>query len=197
MNLASSGLKLWVVLLVVIVVLGLFASRAADVLVVDSPRPSDVILVLAGETEKRPEKAVELLDQGYGHKIVMDVPMNSEIYRVTVLQLAQNYVKRLPEASAISICPIVGLSTKAESKEAERCMAGMGARTVLIVTADFHTRRAAQIFRKEVPEYQYSTAAVTNNEEFGGRWWTHRQWAKTLVDEWMRVIWWSCVDRWF
>lgn len=197
MKLESSRVKLWLVLLVIVVVFCLLAAKAADVLVVDAPRPSDAILVLAGETEKRPEKAVQLLLQGYGRKIVMDVPVDAKIYEVTEIQLAERYVQNLPEAASISICPIVGLSTKAESREAAKCLAKTGARSVLIVTADFHTRRAGEIFRKEVPEYRYSTAAVYNSEQFGGRWWTHRQWAKTLVDEWMRVIWWKCIDQWF
>jgi hypothetical protein len=189
--------RVWVIVWVAAAGLLLLAAKAADVLVVDAPRPSDIILVLAGETEKRPERAIELLQQGYGRKIVIDVPEDAKIYQYTELELAESYIQHLPEAAAISICPIVGLSTKAESKDAEKCLAGSGAKRVLIVTADFHTRRAGEIFRREVPQYEYSTAAVPNSGQFGGRWWTHRQWAKTLVDEWMRVIWWKCVDRWF
>ena len=34
------------------------------ILVVDSPQPSDVIVVLAGETDRRPAHALQLLNQG-------------------------------------------------------------------------------------------------------------------------------------
>jgi hypothetical protein len=37
--------------------------------VVDPPRPSDVILVLAGETESCPERALQLLARGYGRRV--------------------------------------------------------------------------------------------------------------------------------
>lgn len=174
----------------------LLASKAGDFLIVDDPRPSDVILVLAGETENRPERALSLLRAGYSQKIVLDVPAGVKIYGFTQTDLAQRYVHDLPEAAQITICQIAGLSTKDESKEAEKCMAGTGARSVLIVTADFHTRRALEIFKRQVPEYEYSTAAATNRQHFGARWWTHREWAKTLLDEWMRLLWWKCVDRW-
>lgn len=174
----------------------LFVAKAGDLLIVDAPRPSDVILVLAGETENRPERALQLLEQGYGRKVVIDVPEGVKIYGFTQTDLAQRYIQALPQSAAITVCPIAGLSTKEETEDVSKCLAGTGARSVLIVTADFHTRRALDIFRREVPEYTYSAAAARNSQNFGAKWWTHRQWAKTLVDEWLRLLWWECVDRW-
>src|SRR5580700_5538985 len=140
------------------------AAKAGDFLVVDAPVHSDVILVLAGETDRRPQRALELLAQGYGQRVVLDVPANAKIYEFTQIQLAQKYiqalhVEALPQAVSISICPINGLSTKDESKDAEKCLASEGSKSVLIVTSDFHTRRALSIFRREVPGYDYSVAA--------------------------------------
>jgi hypothetical protein len=57
-----------------LLVLALLAAKAGSLLVVDAPRPSDVILVLAGETDRRPERALQLLAQGYGRRVVLDVP---------------------------------------------------------------------------------------------------------------------------
>lgn len=180
---------------VVIVLLGM-AAKAGGFLVVDEPRPSDVILVLAGETDQRPERAQQLLAQGLGRQIVLDVPANAKIYEFTQLQLAKKYTEDLPQPLRISICPISGLSTKEEAKDAEKCLAQVGGKSVLIVTSDFHTRRALSVFRREVPAYQFSVAAARNEEQFGVHWWTHRQWAKTFTDEWLRLIWWNMVDRW-
>ena len=59
-----------VLALMVAVVLVVFAANAGRMLVVDSPQRSDVILVLAGETELRPARALELLGQGYGRRVV-------------------------------------------------------------------------------------------------------------------------------
>ena len=172
------------------------ASKAGSFLLVDAPRRSDVILVLAGETERRPQRALELLGQGYARRIVLDVPNNADFYGTTLLELAQKYVQALPQATSISICPIDGLSTKDESKDAEKCLQLESAKSVLIVTSDFHTRRALSIFRREVPGYEYSVAAARQGTQFGARWWAHRQWAKTFVDEWLRLIWWKLVDQW-
>jgi hypothetical protein len=172
------------------------AAKAGAFLVVDAPVPSDVILVLAGEADRRPERALQLLAQGYGRRVVLDVPANLKIYEFTAIQLAQKYIQDLPQAASVSICPIEGRSTKAESKDAEKCLEGEGGKSVLIVTSDFHTRRALGVFRREMPGRKYSVAAARDETQFGVRWWTHRQWAKTAVDEWLRLTWWKAVDQW-
>jgi hypothetical protein len=171
-------------------------AKAGGFLVLDAPRPSDVILVLAGETDRRPELALQLLAQGYGRRIVLDVPADAKIYEFTQLDLARKYVQDMPQAASVSICPIEGLSTKDESKEAEKCIAREGGKSVLIVTSDFHTRRAVGVFRREIPGHEYSVAAARDETQFGVRWWTHRQWAKTFANEWLRLIWWKVVDQW-
>jgi hypothetical protein len=172
------------------------AAKAGSFLIVDEPRRSDVILVLAGETDRRPARALELLARGYGRRVVLDVPASAKLYEFTQIQLAQKYVQDLPQGALVSVCPIDGLSTRDESKDAEKCIAGEGGKSVLIVTSDFHTRRALSIFRREVPGHEYSVAATRDEEQFGARWWTHRQWAKTFVNEWLRLIWWKMVDQW-
>jgi hypothetical protein len=188
--------RAWLVLLLLAGLSAGLAAKAGEFLLVDAPRPSDVILVLAGETDRRPERALQLMAQGFGRRVVLDVPTNSKIYEFTEIQLAQSYIQKLPQGESVSICPIDGLSTKDESKDAEKCLAREGGKSVLIVTSDFHTRRALSVFRREVPGHEYSAAAARDGEQFGVRWWIHRQWAKTFVDEWLRLIWWKIVDQW-
>jgi DUF218 domain len=179
-----------------LVVLIILAAKAGSFLVVDQPLPSDVILVLAGETDSRPQLALELLSKHFGKRIILDVPAKATIFRFTELQLAQKYIQDLPQPDLVSICPIEGLSTKEESKDAGKCLQRKGAQTVLIVTSDFHTHRALAIFRHELPSYRFSVAAARSEEGFGAKWWTHRQWAKTFFDEWLRLVWWSAIERW-
>jgi hypothetical protein len=186
----------WVLAVLLVAMLVVFAANAGRSLVVDDPHPSDVILVLAGETDRRPARALELLDQGYGRRVVMDVSASANIYDSTQVELAERYVRGLPQKASVRICPIRGLSTREEAHDVEKCLAGEEGRRVLIVTSEFHTRRALSIFREEVPGRSFSVAAAKDEMQFGTRWWTHRQWAKTCLDEWMKVVWWSVVDRW-
>jgi len=173
-----------------------FAVNAGRWLILDQPEHSDVIVVLAGETDRRPARALELLRQGLAPRIVMDVPADSNLYGVSELELAQRWVEKLPEAASITICTIAGLSTRDESHDVAQCLAQEKSDHILIVTSDYHTRRARSIFEHELHGKVFSMAAARDDGQFGARWWKHRQWAKTLVDEWMRVIWWNAVDRW-
>jgi hypothetical protein len=190
------GKRATVGLVILGAVLILFALNAGNMLVVDDPQKSDVIVVLAGETDRRPAHALELLDQGYAPRVLMDVPAATRIYEFTQVQLAEKYVRDLPQASAITICPIVGLSTRDESHDVMKCLAQEKGTRILIVTSDFHTRRALNIFRHEVPGKSFSVAAARDGAQFGTRWWTHRQWAKTFLDEWMKFAWWNVLERW-
>jgi hypothetical protein len=179
-----------------LLILTSFLLAAGRILVTDSPEQSDVILVLAGETDHRPARGLELLDQGYAPRMMVDVPAASRLYNVSETDLARNYIKTLPEASAIDICPIEGLSTRAETHDVERCLRGTPSSHVLIVTSDFHTRRALSIFHHELSGRSFSIAASHDDAQFGIRWWTHRQWAKVCLEEWIRFVWWNAIERW-
>lgn len=165
---------------------------------VDAPQPSDVILVLAGETDYRPVLAMQLLKQGYARRAILDVPAGQQMFGFSEVDLAEKYIQSLPDAAAISVCPIIGLSTKDESHDAEKCLNrdNEGGDRVLIVTSDFHTRRALSVFRHEVRGKTFAVRGSHDEIQFGPRWWQHRQWAKTCFEEWMRLIWWTAVDRW-
>jgi uncharacterized SAM-binding protein YcdF (DUF218 family) len=188
--------KFRVALLLVFLLSALLLLGSGRFLVLNQPRKSDVIVVLAGETERRPARALELLDQGYAPRLILDVPGQARIYQWSQPELAQEYVQSLPQASAMMICPINGLSTKGEARDVGRCLEKIETRSVLLVTSDYHTRRALSIFSRVLPQYQYSIAAAYDPREFGVRWWQHREWAKVELDEWIRLVWWEAVDRW-
>jgi vancomycin permeability regulator SanA len=183
-----------VVVLVLIVVA--LASQAARFLVVDDPQKSDAIVVLAGDTNVRPARALALLRQGMARHLFLDVEVRDQIYDQRLPDLAQKYVAALPEGNRVSVCAITGFSTNAESDDVNRCLQSAGVRTVLIVTSDFHTRRALMIFRHRLPQYRFSVAAARDPAQFGNAWWSHREWAKVTLDECMKLVWWEAVDRW-
>jgi hypothetical protein len=183
-----------------IVILGLLLlwliSRSDRYLVVDHPQKADVIVVLAGETDKRPARGLQLLQQGMASKIVLDVPGDARVYDTTYVDVARRWADASYQSSAITVCPIHGLSTKAEAIESAACAKSVGANSILLVTSDYHTRRARSVFRSAIKNIPIDVAAAYDPTQFGDGWWRHRQWAKTNVDEWLRLIWWEFVDRW-
>ncbi|GAC1431009.1 MAG: hypothetical protein NVS1B11_05140 [Terriglobales bacterium] len=114
------GVKLAsLVLALSILVIVLFAT-SGSFLVEDKPGPADIIVVLAGETEVRPTRGLELLKHGYASQIILDVP-EAQIYGRSEIEIAKGYVQHLPENAAITICPIVVLSTKTEANDVQHC----------------------------------------------------------------------------
>jgi DUF218 domain len=188
------------VFVALLIVLGL-ASLAARFLLVDDPQKADAIVILAGETRLRPALGLELLRQGMAPHLFLDVVVFDEIYNQPLTSLADGYLHSVPQGSLppksdAAVCPIRGFSTKAEAGDVRKCLQQVGAHKVLLVTSDAHTRRALLIFRHELPEYEFSIAAARNPEQFGFNWWMHREWAKSTVDEWTKLLWFEGVDRW-
>src|SRR5438445_10596278 len=91
-------------------------AASGGFLVVDEPRKSDVLIVLAGETDRRPTRALELFDHGYASKIVLDVPAQAKIYPWTQPELAQKYGDSLSQPPAITNGKITALHTKPAAK---------------------------------------------------------------------------------
>ena len=192
-----AGRYRWIMFMVLPIGIILLATAAGRILVVDAPQKADVIVVLAGETDHRPARALDLLRQGYAPRILLDVPAAGAIYDTTLLQIAKSYVAGLPEASRVTICPIAGLSTRDESHDVLKCLSPQDRpASILLVTSDYHSRRALSIFRHEIHGASFSVAAAHDDSQFGTRWWTHRQWAKICVDEWLRMMWWNFIERW-
>src|SRR5580698_4950719 len=174
----------------------LVSSQAGRFLVVDKPEKSDAIVVLAGETRFRPAHGLELLRQGWAPRMFMNAETRNLIYDQQLIDIAQKYANSLPEADRVSVCPINSFSTNAETEDVSRCLKPINAHRVLLVTSEFHTRRSLMIFSHRLPQYQFSVAAARNPAQFGEAWWTNREWAKTVLDEWMKMFWWQTVDRW-
>jgi len=185
--------------LLAIVVAGIiFALNAGRILVVRDLRKADAILVLDGEADRRPALALELLRQGYAHRVLLDASSDARLYHLTPVQIAEEYIRTLPPepAGSVSVCGMSALSTMEEAAQARRCLDAVGARSLLVVTSEYHTRRALSVFRHSFPDRPVGVAGAVEPDQFGVRWWRHRQWAKVTLGEWTRLIWWECVDRW-
>jgi uncharacterized SAM-binding protein YcdF (DUF218 family) len=180
---------------IVVLLIVMIARQAARILVVDKPEKSDAIVVLAGETGVRPARAVELLRQGVAPHVFLDAEA-ALVYDSVLPDIAQRYINDLGEVGRVTVCPIGSFSTFAEADHVNRCLSSIGAHRVLIVTSDYHTRRALMIMRHRLPQYEFSVAAARDPDRFGEAWWTTREWAKNMLSEWTKIFWFEAVDRW-
>ena len=172
--------------------------HAGRALIVNSPQRSDVILVLAGDSnDERYWKAISLLRAGYARQVLVDARADAVSYGRTAAELTEDFVRRtttdLP--GRVGVCSTKGDSTVRELNSAASCLERVGAHTVLLVTSDYHTRRALSIARKQLPRYTWTVAAADSGLLSQSKWWTDRSLAKEVFLEWQRLAWWEVVER--
>lgn len=187
--------------IVILLLAGAFCLiRSGSYLVVNQPERSDVIVVLAGDhNDHRYQRGLELLRAGYGQKMIVDASSDL-IYGHTFADYAAAFVAQSAGSneSQIGICAIINDSTAQESSNIRNCLALLhpAPHSALVVTNDFHTRRALSILRSRLPQYRWSAAAVSDPAIFGQPWWRNREWAKTALYEWEKLVWWQCFESW-
>ncbi len=162
------------ILPILILALALALPRAGSYLVVDRPSPSDAIVVLAGDSgDSRLNRGLQALKTGLGRELFVDADNRNPIFGRTLAQIAQSYLQTLPpeQAAHIHVCPITAKSTVAESAEVARCLAPLHPHQVLIVTSDYHTRRALSVFQRRLPQYGWSVTAAHDDTEFRQDYW--------------------------
>jgi DUF218 domain-containing protein len=185
---------------IVFLVCALLFLQPGGYLIVNSPQKSDAIVVLWGDqATARYLHALELLRSGYGQHLVVDAHAG-QIYGQSIAALATDFVARTAgeNASQVSLCIIGGESTKEEAREVEQCLERLqpAPHSAILVTDDYHTRRALSIFRQRLPQYRWTAAANHDDSVFGQPWWKNREWAKTYLTECEKLVWWELWDRW-
>ena len=173
----------------------LLLSHAGSFLVVDDPRPADAIVVLEGSGDTPGfDRAVRLHREGYAKSILLNAGIARAIYGHSEADLAADYLKRTGHLDTL-ICPTVGGSTFEEVADVKRCLDLIGARSAILMTSDFETRRTLDIFRKRLPQYRWSVAAASTPYHNAEQYWKHRGWAKTVLVEWEDLLWWKLVEQ--
>ena len=193
----------WLIVLVGLVAVLVFIARhAASILLVDNPVKSDVILVLAGEGgDSRFWRGVELLKEGYGQSMILDVTGPFTKYGISNTEIAKAFVAANAPAGT-SVCEALADSTFTETVFVAHCLQALHPKSVLIVTSDYHTRRALAIFQKRLPQYEWHVAASEgplvdqSREGVANDWWNDRGELMTILEEFEKWIWWNLVDQW-
>lgn len=171
--------------------------HAGDYLVIDEPKPSDVIVVLDGDDGSRLPRAIELLQSGVAPELILDADAQHRWLGRTEADEKLLEIASLGDvAGRVRVCPIEAASTAGESKAFSKCIRHLPIHRILIVTSAYHSRRALATFSRALPQYQWSVASSKNAEKFGTEWWTRGTWASTTFHEWEKLIWWQAVDRW-
>jgi len=189
-----------IVLLLIVILCGLATLQSGSWLIVNHPEKADALVALGGMgNDVRYYHGLQLLRQGEGQYLIEDVA-EGVFYGRDAKDLASEFVARTagPNAPKVSVCPIYGDSTDQETQFVAGCLDRVlpNWHSAVLVTDDYHTRRALSIFRRRLPNQHWSAAATANPQLFGLPWWKNRTWAKTYLMECQKLLYWELWDRW-
>jgi uncharacterized SAM-binding protein YcdF (DUF218 family) len=167
---------------VVLAALGNFLVKAGP------PEKADAIVVLAGDGfGHRILTAGDLIKQGYAPKALISGPDGN--YGIYECDLAIPFAVRAgdPE-SYFGHLEHHARSTSDEAKVVVNQLRKMGVKRVLLVTSNFHTRRAGKIFRRTAPDLDFIVVAAPDEFFKPDSWWHDREASKIFVYEWLKTV---------
>jgi uncharacterized SAM-binding protein YcdF (DUF218 family) len=176
-------------LLVVIVTSRFWLAALGGYLVrAEPPVQADMIVVLAGDfSGNRILAAGDLVRRGFAPKAL--VSGTSGEYGLHETDLAIPFaVRHGYPASYFVALPNDSRSTKAEADEVLAALGKWRARRVDIVTSNFHTRRAGNIYRAKAPGLEIHMVAAPDVSFTPDGWWKDRDARKTFLMEWTKTV---------
>jgi uncharacterized SAM-binding protein YcdF (DUF218 family) len=177
-----------VVVLALIFHNAVLAALGAYLVKAGPPEKADIALVLAGDGEgNRILKAAQLARQGYVSKVLVSGP--SGIYGHYECDLAIPFAVKAgyPESYFVHL-ENDARSTQEEARDAIARLRQLGVHSVLLVTSDYHTRRAGKIFRSAAPDLRFIVVAAPDVSFTPDGWWHNRQGEKIAFNEWLKTV---------
>jgi uncharacterized SAM-binding protein YcdF (DUF218 family) len=175
------------------------------ILVSTDPLPlhSDVAVVMQGSIaaeRARLAGAVELLQENRVGQILVSIPKES-YWGQSIAPIARTYIERNYGPTAAAHLTFCGTdrtvdSTRQEAAVLADCVRGSNWHSMVLVTSDYHTRRAKIIWKKVLgknsPIERPHVYGVADEEFHPAGWWRDRRSAKTWITE-ITKLWWTSV----
>ncbi|HYP14520.1 MAG TPA: YdcF family protein [Bryobacteraceae bacterium] len=153
------------------------------------PKKADAALVLAGDIRgNRIRTASQLVRNGFVPVVLVSGPM--EWYGINEATLAIDFAVRQGDPASWYV-PVFysATSTLSEATALPRILRSRNIRRLLIVTSNFHTRRAGSIFRRKLPgDIEISMIAAPDPYFTPEGWWQNREGQKTVFFEVSKTI---------
>lgn len=153
-----------------------------------APHKADMALVLAGDGRgNRILTAAELVKQGYVPRVLVSGPDGN--YGMHECDLAIPFAVKAgyPEGYFVHF-ENTARSTEDEAAQAAVVLRRMGVHQLLLVTSNFHTRRAAGMFRAAMPDLSVTIVSSPDPYFSPDGWWKNREGQKTALYEWMKTV---------
>lgn len=146
-------------------------------------------MVLGGDDSgDRILKAAQMAEAGYVPCVIVDGPTNL-IGHDSDMTIEYARKRGFPALlfHALLLPPRLN-STRSETKYVGNYLKAHGTKKILLVTSNFHTRRAARLMRKQNPGLQVIVIAAPDPSFSPNSWWKSRDGQKTFLLEWLKTI---------
>jgi uncharacterized SAM-binding protein YcdF (DUF218 family) len=154
----------------------------------DTPRRADVIVVLGGDYYgERIMKACELVRQGFAPKAIISGPKVFFGFHEDRFAI-EHAVARGCDPFSLEGAPTDARSTETEAQFFGDLLRRRGVRHYILLTSNFHTRRAAAIFRRAIPDMEATVVAAPHPEFAPDSWWKTREGQKVFFFEWTKTL---------
>ena len=158
----------------------------------------DAAVVLQGSLmgeRARLAEAMALLQQGVPGRVLLSVPGES-YWGAPVPPMARVYLEKnygVEAAARVDFCETGAdvNSTEEEARALDNCVKQHGWKSIVVVTSDYHTRRAGMIWRRTLKQQDPSLKLwihAASDPEFQARgWWRKRIYAKTWLLKFRKI----------
>lgn len=154
----------------------------------EPPRKADIAVVLAGDHDGyRILHAAELVRQGFVPKALVSGP--SCCYHHVEADLAVDYaVSKGYPREYFDKLPTPAYSTRTESAGVMAELRRRGVKHFLLVTSNFHTRRAGRFYRPQLGGIEMTVVAANTPDFPPNGWWLNHNGQRFFLLEWTKTI---------
>jgi len=154
----------------------------------DAPFPAEIIVVIGGgRTGNRILKAAALAQEGYAPRVLVsgvdDIYGLHESDLEVMFAVRHGYDERLFQKLRVNPD-----STAEEARDVAAELHRLGIRKYILVTSDYHTRRAGKMFRKATPDMEVRVVSAPDPLFHVRDWWRDRQTQKVVLLEWSKTV---------
>lgn len=149
------------------------------------PKPSDVIIVLSGDTG-RVEYGVRLYQMGNAKKLLLSGSGSRSMKRQAMsLGVTEDHI--LVENKSHS--------TFENAQNSLKIVQSQGYKSAILVTSAYHTKRASIIFAQFFQGVELTICAVPYDSSTPNNWWKDNHESKAVITEYLKIIWHYLFER--
>ena len=173
-------------------------SLGSFLIVADSPRPSDLVLVLNGSEENRAQTAARLITDGFAPKILVPVTASRPSVTLGLVMSSSDITVALLTAAGVpreNIEIISGDNPVTSTRDEALALKAHldqhpSIRRVTVVTSLFHTRRTRWIVRRVLRDWEGEMMLVgAQHNGFDTReWWKSERGLVSLNNEYIKLV---------